>query len=418
MARYLLLLPLLACLLTGRAEAQVLVGECQESQTGRIFGIFSNYFVKEKFSPAPGAFGYRDPSGQTLMRMPSADPYNAYWLAWNGSIVRINQFSGQLYSAGTCVLDQGFLQASHVQIFGMPQQYASLQFDVNHGMGNPTLTRSIPRELLDPEIEVIRARRPDLVIAQSCEQHLASKNAFLDCMAPQFLGEREQAYYRCMRNGGTTTDMGTCMLIETLGSNERNALDTARTCYAQHGSDWNKYPLCAIANSIQFDEKTTRALQCLQESAKSGQGFDYLGLGVCYAGPELTAGMNQESLVAMQCAMSSGGDPMTFAGCTGGQLTAIELNKCFTHGIGGNGCFGDGNTLVATVNNITDEMSRQFGPNSVPVVAWNAVAMGTGAVTAEAEKVVSNSVRELEKAGRNIEKEVRKVVPRIKIKLF
>jgi hypothetical protein len=54
------------------------------------------------------------------------------------------------------------------------------------------------------------------------------------------------------------------------------------------------------------------------------------------------------------------------AGCVGTQLTATELQKCLTNGIGGNdGCFGENNTAVKFVTNAFNDITKSPGPFSV-----------------------------------------------------
>jgi hypothetical protein len=68
-----------------------------------------------------------------------------------------------------------------------------------------------------------------------------------------------------------------------------------------------------------------RLLSCAAHSQS------YAGIAICAVGPK----MNQEWMIAAQCAASSGGVPVTAAACTAGWLTLNELSKCFSQGIGG-----------------------------------------------------------------------------------
>lgn len=92
-----------------------------------------------------------------------------------------------------------------------------------------------------------------------------------------------------------------------------------------------------------FDPRTAAAVNCVRQQAQQANALAWSVAG-CAAGGALN--LNPELTVAMECAMSSGGEPMTFAGCAGGRLTVMELNKCFTIGVGGNGCFADNNEIV------------------------------------------------------------------------
>jgi len=63
---------------------------------------------------------------------------------------------------------------------------------------------------------------------------------------------------------------------------------------------------------------------------------------------------------------------MSWAGCTGGQLTQRELTKCLTHGVGGNdGCFGPNNTIVQGLNQLGQFVQQQLGPNNDAVRHFN-----------------------------------------------
>lgn len=69
-------------------------------------------------------------------------------------------------------------------------------------------------------------------------------------------------------------------------------------------------------------------------------------------------GMNHEAQVAAECVAQSK-DPRAAAACTALRLTADELNKCFSDGIGGRGCFGENNTLVRYFSNNLDAARRE-----------------------------------------------------------
>jgi hypothetical protein len=52
--------------------------------------------------------------------------------------------------------------------------------------------------------------------------------------------------------------------------------------------------------------------------------------------------MNEEWRITAECAVETGGEPFSFAGCTAGRLTLKELTQCFS----GGSCFGPNNTIV------------------------------------------------------------------------
>ena len=84
--------------------------------------------------------------------------------------------------------------------------------------------------------------------------------------------------------------------------------------------------------------------------------------------------LNPEQQIAVQCVVSTGGQPYAAAACIATRLTARELTKCFTEGIGGHGCFGNTNDLIG-MNGWTARTLAQIsgGPISVinnPAQIW------------------------------------------------
>lgn len=127
-----------------------------------------------------------------------------------------------------------------------------------------------------------------------------------------------------------------------------------------------------------FDPETVRGLQCAQQNLQ-GPKPSYWGFAACYAGPKLLDKLrpNTEAVIALECAMTSGGEPVVFASCTGGQLAVRELDKCLQHGIGGKGCFGDNNFFVQAHRALDQTVADAVGKNSVAYQAWQAASSMT-----------------------------------------
>ncbi len=81
--------------------------------------------------------------------------------------------------------------------------------------------------------------------------------------------------------------------------------------------------------------------------------------------------MNPEMAIAVQCAMTTGGQPYAFAGCTAGQLTQRELTKCFTKGVGGEGCFGPNNDIIKGLKALGYDLNNLTNSNGEVIKAWN-----------------------------------------------
>jgi hypothetical protein len=86
--------------------------------------------------------------------------------------------------------------------------------------------------------------------------------------------------------------------------------------------------------------------------------------------------MNEEWRIAAECAVSTGGEPISFASCTAGRLTVQELTKCFNNpkAIGEEGgCFGPNNTIIKYYTNAFHDLTQGPGENNEIVKSLKAV---------------------------------------------
>jgi len=76
------------------------------------------------------------------------------------------------------------------------------------------------------------------------------------------------------------------------------------------------------------------------------------------------APLNPEGQIIARCAIGSGGDPYSTAGCAATQLTTRELGRC-ANGIGTpGGCFGPSNTVRQFVENGVRDLTQGPGQNN------------------------------------------------------
>ena len=69
-------------------------------------------------------------------------------------------------------------------------------------------------------------------------------------------------------------------------------------------------------------------------------------------------GLNREAQITAQC-VARNGVTQAGAACIAASLTTIEINKCFSQGVGGSGCFGDNNTLRRLVADNLEAAQRE-----------------------------------------------------------
>jgi hypothetical protein len=133
---------------------------------------------------------------------------------------------------------------------------------------------------------------------------------------------------------------------------------------------------CAAAAYLNGDQR--RILSCALTSQS------YFEFGVCASDIKL----NREWAIATKCAGTSGGDPYVFAGCTAGQLTVNELQKC-KNGIGiDDGCFGPSNTIIKTFADL--EKDLHIGP-----VQPQALLLSSVSLAAEGSRQFSQALSSL-----------------------
>lgn len=155
------------------------------------------------------------------------------------------------------------------------------------------------------------------------------QDALVRCLGSKALGKREQQILGCATSGGSEKEMLACVGKQYLGENEQRYL----SCATQNNFDVAATMICGISGSL---------------------------------------GLNPEAQIAVQCAATSGGEPMTFAGCTAGQLGKREIEKCWEHGIAtDNGCFGPNNTIRQFYDSIDGQMRTTLGASSDAYKAYH-----------------------------------------------
>lgn len=233
-------------------------------------------------------------------------------------------------------------------------------------------------------------------ILDCASQAMGDDGDFISCAAGNFLAHGQKQVVDCALSAGSAVDFATCaapnagikfsndqrivakcalesdgdrdtfaacagraLLGSQLGQREQALLN----CAAQAGGDAGDFAGCAAAPLV--GGKLSREQQVALRCAAQSQG-DVTQMGVCAGANMFNLQLNPEQQIAVQCVVSTGGQPYAAAGCIASRLTARELTKCLTDGIGGKGCFGDNNDLVGR-NGWVMRNLRQVagGPNSI-----------------------------------------------------
>ncbi|WP_082845401.1 DUF1036 domain-containing protein [Paraburkholderia caribensis] len=180
------------------------------------------------------------------------------------------------------------------------------------------------------------------------KDHMTAK--FAQCVAGSQVGDTEKKLIDCaFNNKGNYAATLDCAALSSLSSTQQNLFN----CVAQNTGTYAGAASCIVASNLTPEQ--TRLTNCVLNNRGS-----YTQIGVCAVGNNLTP--EQQAFVS--CAVSTGGQPYAFAGCVGTTLTANELQKCMTMGIGGDGCFGKNNTAVKFVSNAFNDITQGPGPNN------------------------------------------------------
>ena len=350
---------MLSALIAGVASAQVPVGRCSTPKYQQSYVLFNNGVMVNEFNPAIRGMAVRDPTGINFLRLPAANPYvNAYFSDWYGRLIEVTANVG-MEIIGSCQFQPGVMPQNPIQ-YQAPQM---AQWGVRIG----DQVQAVPQQVAVPDQRYVRPLLASPQTAQGCMTRSGgNQKTFGDCMIRSMVGPREEAVYECAKSSPNKEEMAFCTVGALGGENERRAAAQVKKCYDQFGGNVEQYPLCMAEQNV--DQNTQRLIGCVQQQAQSGD-VTVMGTAACYGLNSLN--LNPELQIAVECAVSTGGEPMSFAGCTGGRLTERELTKCFTDGIGGNGCFGPNNEIVKALRGVGIKLDDAFGPNNDIVKTWN-----------------------------------------------
>jgi hypothetical protein len=396
-----------ACIMSAAtgAHAQQPVGQCFDQMRAMSFTVFADGMFVQNENRGNLGPSWRDPSGQMYLRIHSIDPRRqAHFVSWSGQLVEID------YNAGVRIL--GFCQ---LPIPSAPNwHYAEPQMS-NWGVLTPAGRMPLPQALVDES-------RPYAPIMYATEGRAASclqlnsrageldRVGFGDCMVKAMVGQNELAAYNCVRANSTPQGQAFCMIGALGGKREQEYAEVLQGCHRQYGNDWSRYPLCMSSLATQNTE-AGKILACVEQQSRQGN-VTALGTATCYGASQLN--INTEAQIAVQCAMATGGEPYAFAACAGGQLTARELDKCLSNGVGGpNGCFGPNNTIVQALAQTGEVLSAQFGPNSLPVQTWKTGVRELQNGSRNGAQVLQNVGNEIGRASNNVGKAISRALPRI-----
>jgi len=201
---------------------------------------------------------------------------------------------------------------------------------------------------------------PDLGALRKCHADSSDQDEFIECMVEKAMPGPYRLTQACLEEYDDPVEAVMCSSGDEAARQKYERIRDVQEC-AERASDDSELAMCLGEQVLGVQER--RYANCLIRNANS-----MAAAAICAFGGDLTP----EQQIALNCAVTSGGEPMTFAACTGGQLVEREINKCWEHGIATpEGCFGPNNEIRRFWNGVDGTLRQALGSNNDLYRAFN-----------------------------------------------
>jgi hypothetical protein len=347
-----------------RVDPRNVLGVCRDNFRNYEITLLKNFTGFRSDQPAILAPIWRDATGQFFLRLPSKTPeQNAFFAGWDGRLYELSASMDRGGPIGACQYADDVVRT--------PPQ-APLLPDFTFDDGRMIVSGGLRIRVPDNVYGETFGISPPMIATEQQANICLEKSGldaaqFVDCLAPSMMSPNQKQAYDCVREGGDELTTTTCLAGIFMGEKEKSALRDVEACYREVGGDWEQHAFCMAGK--RGDERTVKAFQCVKAQAESAD-LSAVGVAICLAAGELK--LNPELTIAVECAATSGGEPLVFAGCAGGRLTERELRKCLDNGIGGDGgCFGPNNEIVRGLQQLGVDMAQVLNPNGLAIQTFN-----------------------------------------------
>lgn len=193
----------------------------------------------------------------------------------------------------------------------------------------------------------------------------ATMNDFEQCFVEKALPPAYRITQACLSNSADAVEAYFCSTNNNGQMAEYKKVRDTYDCIAA-SSGKNEVAIAGCLGMPGLGAKERRYVECIiRNSSPSGQNWG--GTAICALG----LNVNPEVQIAIQCAAQTKGQPHAFAICTGGQLAAREIDKCWKNGIGTpGGCMGPNNEYRKYAGYLKNQADAFFGPSSAVAQAY------------------------------------------------
>ncbi|WP_165392227.1 hypothetical protein [Pseudomonas tructae] len=203
-------------------------------------------------------------------------------------------------------------------------------------------------------ISMARPPIPNLEVAEKCYDEAQDEEQMYQCLVNRALPKAYRTTVTCMdEHPDDAGAAAVCSIGDENLEKSYRKMRRVQECSKNHNTQ-EDIALCAGREFL--GENELYYAKCLKQNKT-----DYGAAAACGLAKDLTP----EQQIAVSCAVKTGGNPKLFLACTGGQLLARELDKCWEHGVATNdGCFGPNNDIRKFVDQIDGSMRTALGENS------------------------------------------------------
>ncbi|MFK8399875.1 hypothetical protein M2D07_015310 [Pseudomonas sp. BGr12] len=195
---------------------------------------------------------------------------------------------------------------------------------------------------------------PEMDALSQCRDESEDEDEMYQCIRDRALPPAYRTTVQCTEDH--PNDDGAALICSTGRQDLEDAyrkMKKVQKCAKEHDGN-GEIAMCAGQQFLGRNERYYA--KCVKENLS-----DYSAAAACGLAKDLTP----EQQIALSCAVKTGGNPKAFLICTGGQLLAREIDKCWQHGIATeDGCFGPNNDLRKFADGIDDRMRTALGENS------------------------------------------------------
>jgi hypothetical protein len=195
---------------------------------------------------------------------------------------------------------------------------------------------------------------PDKDTLAQCREQSEGEDDMYQCIVDRALPPAYRTTTECIEEN--PDDHGAALVCSTgdLGLQDAyEKMKEVQNCATEHEEN-DDIAMCIGENHLGSNE--LYYVKCVKDNMKN-----YGAAAACGLAKNLTP----EQQIAVSCAVKTGGNPKAFVICTGGQLLAREIDKCWQYGVGTEkGCFGPNNDLRKFADSIDAQMKTTLGENS------------------------------------------------------